>query len=279
MLLITYVGGIRDINRQLRDLLPDIPAAMLTDAMASGLGWSSQAAMLSDLKAQHTLRAVDDAAFAHRLLDLTGRMVPSHTLLQAAVIAAPDHLCGESHPEGILAALALESSWRRGVVDPDGVEALSLDIEHVSGNDFVVDVCFGVDRDMTVWSDAVTGRRVLAGDLAAMWDVATRYDRCLIKHYQAPTPKMGDEPLIRSRHGYDGRVVSVWPDVAVVQGLRADGRFVQHERRIDEPTSRALVDAMAEYDGYDPRRTAVALQILDHGAAHRPEIGSTPMMF
>ncbi|WP_137107825.1 hypothetical protein [Azospirillum argentinense] len=265
--------GVRATKQQLCDLLPDVPQAVLTDALARGLGWPSTIAMTADLKAGPALRGMDDAAFGSRLLALSGWKAPAHALTQAALTAAADHLYGETHDEGILTAIALESSWQRGVVDPADVEALSLDIEHVGANEFVVDISFIADRSMTIWSDATDGCKVLNGDFGTMWSIATKFDRRQIKYYQAPSLTAGKEPLIQSRRGYDGRLVSVWPGLAIVQGLRTDGRWLQEERHIDEPMVQTLVAAMSAYGDYDQRRAAVALQILDSNI-HAPDMGS-----
>jgi len=54
---------ITDIKRELGNLLPDVKSSHRVEAMARGLGWNTNAALLAELKVQPALRSFDNQVF------------------------------------------------------------------------------------------------------------------------------------------------------------------------------------------------------------------------
>jgi hypothetical protein len=95
---------------------------------------------------------IDEATFGGLLPAAGLQMAVGEPILAAAVAAVPRSLRGENHPEGMLAALALELARirRRFEVDEEDGLALSVKFRHEQGNEFDCDVAASEDCNMTI---------------------------------------------------------------------------------------------------------------------------------
>jgi hypothetical protein len=272
------------LETRVQILLPNVPAAHASAAIAAGLGFNTDGdlrAALAGTTKRPRVRPINDAAAAAALMRLTGAAPDYGALVtRAAVAAIPGCLEPETHDEGILKALAWEIERVREndaerdeeglYCDPYGdvIEAISLDLEHEGRNAFDCHVSLGADYERTIWltNDVAGAQAILRGDYEALCAIVRDFDGDWITNYD-PEDVAGSE---RGAPDYDGGClynntgVKVWCDRATVTTWPTSGGVERTVVEIGAGTFAEIETIMERHSFGDANRVVEVLRAIGH---------------
>lgn len=266
------MDGFDAVKKSLAFLLPNVKSSHRVEAMARGLGFSTNAALRASLATGTTRLSINDSAFLDYLAD-HGFTMADKPLLQALLLAVPNRLNGCDAEEMMMAALAWGIADAGYNEDCDSLYLVVMPMYEFAppgcGPQFMANVFFWPEPGAVAWftDDKERARRIHFCDLSELRLAAKYYARDWmvdrVVDYRGMTECMGrvTSPIHHMAH-CGTKSLTLYSNLAVLVD-NADPLWQGiHYIELDEDAERRVREAVEVYPERHPKRVTAAQRAL-----------------
>ena len=266
------MDGFDAVKKSLAFLLPNVKSSHRVEAMARGLGFSTNAALRASLATGPVSRSINDGAFLDYLAD-HGFTTADKPLLQAFLLAVPHCLKGRDAEEMMMASLAWGIADAGYHEDCDTVSHIMMPMYEFAqpgcGPQFMANVFFRREPDTAVWftDDKERARRIHSCDLSELRLAAKYYARDwmvdYVLDYHGMVECMGRaaSPVDPVAHCGTKSLI-LYSNLAVLTDDADPLWQGMHYVELDEDAARRVREAVEVFPERHPKRVTAALRAL-----------------